>query len=71
MREEDVSDEDEILARVFEELEHLENGKELKRDIRDVLELTSLNFFAKGMKIGARINDLLMNSVCNSREETL
>lgn len=38
---------------------------------RDVLELTSLNFFAKGMKIGARLYDLLMNSVCNSREGIL
>lgn len=66
-----ISDEDEILARVFEELEGLENGKKLKRDIRDVLELTSLNFFAKGMKIGARLYDLLMNSVCNSREGIL
>lgn len=45
--EEGISDEDEILARVFEELDGLENGKELKRDIRDVPELTSLNFLYK------------------------
>lgn len=66
--EEGVCNENEILAGVFEALDKLENGESIKQNLTDVLELTSLNYFAKGMKMGARINRLLMNSVCNNME---
>lgn len=66
--EEGICNENEILVAIFEELDKLENGQSVKNSLKEVLEMISLNYFAKGMKMGARINGLLMSSVCNNME---
>lgn len=66
--EEGICNENEILVAIFEELDKLENGQSVKNSLKEVLEMTSLNYFAKGMNIGARIDRLLTSSICNSME---
>lgn len=63
--DEGVSNEQEILAEVFQNLEKNIFNEIIKNDILDVINLSNLNYFAKGLKVGARINDLLMNAPCN------
>lgn len=60
-----VSDEMETLEEIFRQLDQLENGKSLKTDLIDLIQLTRMDYFAKGMKLGARLEDLLLNSPCD------
>ena len=57
-----VSDEARMLEEIFRSLDQLENGKNLKTDLIDLIQLTRMDYFAKGMKLGARLSDLLLNS---------
>lgn len=57
-----LGNEYEILMEVFKELDKIDNGKTIKGNITDVLEMVSLNYFAKGMKTGVRLDRLLANS---------
>lgn len=60
-----VSDEIETLEEIFRQLGQLENGESLKTDLVDLIQLTRMDYFAKGMKLGARLSDLLLNSPCD------
>lgn len=49
-----------ILFELYEELDKVKNGEAMKQSVEDLLAMVSLVYYAKGMKVGARLNALLM-----------
>lgn len=66
--DEGISNEKQMLEEVFLQLDQLENGKSVKTDLADLIQLTRMDYFVKGMKLGARLSDRLLNSPCNGVE---
>lgn len=67
---EGISNEAQLLERVFCQLDKLEGGKTLKTDLVDVIQLTRMDYFAKGMKLGVRLYDCLLNSPCDGTNKS-